>query len=306
MFRNSKNSRSLTVAGGRIEVEKTDSGWSLNGRFLANLNVMQTFLETVQKINVRYVPPHAAVPGMLQNLAAEGIRVDLFLSGGARKTYYIGGVTPDDRGTYAAMDGSDQPYVVHLPFFEGHLRSRYTTELDAWRDRTLFHFAPEDIESIAVEYPQYQMESFRLEKKAVGQYEVGPFYPTQPRFSKDLTKGKAEAYLLGFEKLIGEAVVNSEPKKDSILSRSVPFAKITVKTAKMGEQKATFYPLWPIDRDGNAVPPANTNPFFGQVERYHVLMEPSGDFCLAQHVVFGKTFARHGWFFQPHESGIKN
>ncbi len=286
-----------------LEKQK-DGSWRINGRHKARQTSANLLVETIRRVTVKYIPPNAAVPGMMNNLTTYGIRVDIFGQGAAEpmKTFYVGGVTPDDRGTYMIMEGSKQPYVTHIPSEESQLRPRFIIKEDDWRDRTVLEEKPEDVASISVEYPQFQGFSFNLNKVEAGRYEVKPFYPNQPAIQRPPTRGKPESYLLQYEKLVAEGFENDNRLRDSVL-RLVPFAAISVKKSDGSEEKVRFYPVYARDNDGNVVVPDNTVPFAGRIERYFAFKEPDGDFYTVQHVVFGKIFANYPWFFEPVGAG---
>ena len=63
---------------------------------------------------------------MVKSLASEGIKVELYDRKGEKiKAYYVGGATPDERGTYMIMENAEEPYVAHIPSWEGNLRFRF-------------------------------------------------------------------------------------------------------------------------------------------------------------------------------------
>jgi hypothetical protein len=57
----------------------------------------------------------------------------------------VGGITADEKGTIMLMEGSEKPYVVHIPSFVGQVRVRYLLGDDNWRDRAIFSEKPEKI-----------------------------------------------------------------------------------------------------------------------------------------------------------------
>ncbi len=284
-----------------------DKTWTINGRYKARQTSADLLVETIRRVTVKYIPPNAAVAGMNTNLASHGIRVDIFGRGDELlKTWYVGGVTPDDRGTYMIMEGSAQPYVTHIPSEESQLRPRFLLSEDDWRDRTVFAEKPEEIAGISVEYPQYQGLSYNLDKAGEGNYTVSPFSKNQIVAQKPQVRGKAESYLLMFEKLVAEGFENNNRLRDSVIAL-VPFASVTVKKTDGTTENVRFYPVYPHDNDGNLLVPESTVPFNGKVERYFAYKEPSKDFYLMQHIVIGKIFANYPWFFEPiGAGGMKN
>ena len=54
------------------------------------------------------------------------------------KTIYIGGETADQLGTYMMISGAKEPYIVHIPGFNGYLSSRFLCKKEAWRSKKIF------------------------------------------------------------------------------------------------------------------------------------------------------------------------
>ena len=277
--------------GRTATLERQNDRWVYNGQYPARPSAVQTLMETLTKLTVRALPVTAAEAPMIKSLATEGIKVELYdLAGKRLKCYYVGGVTNDEKGTYMMMEGSEHPFVTHVPSFIGQLRVRYMLGDENWRDRTVFAEKPESIQSIAVEYPQQKSESFRLEKVKEGEYTVTPFFSTTARQPGTPRKGLPEAYLLGFESLVAEGFETNHAARDSI-SALTPFAIITVKKIDGTEKKAQF---WPTEIGINGSTGKTV------VERYFV--QQDGDFLSVQDYVFGRVFRGYSFFFEgtPH------
>jgi hypothetical protein len=274
--------------GRTVLLERTPSGWMYNQQFPARETAIQVLLETLGKVKVYYIPPEAAEPTMIKSLAAEGIKVEVYGKDPQKplKVYYVGGVTADETGTYMMMEGSERPYVTHIGSMSGGLRVRFMMEPDDWKSRMVFEERPEDIQSIAVEYPQQKSESFRLEKTGEAQYAVSPFFSTTPVSKLPQRKGVAEAYLLGYEKLGAEGHETEYVLRDSFTAL-VPFAIVTLKKTDGTQKQVRF---WPSEQ----ITPRGTN----QVVNVRYLAECSwGPFVLVQHHVFGKIFRGYKNFF---------
>lgn len=264
-----------------------DGAWLYNGRYPARPTAIQTLLQTLTTVKVYYIPAEAAKNNIIKTLGAEGIKVEVYdRSGERRKVYYVGGVTNDESGTFMMMEGSNQPYVTHIPGFIGQLRARFFMGEDDWRDRTIFAERPENIQSIAVQYPQQKNESFKLEKTGEAQYEVRPYFTTTPASNKPQRKGLAEAYLLQYEKLGAEAYETRNRLRDSV-TNLVPFAIVELKKTDGTEKTVRFWPV-AVQRT------TDTHEIY--VERYFT--ETNGDFLLTQEAVFGPIFRGYSFFFE--------
>ena len=278
--------------GKTATLERKNGYWLYNGKFRARPTAMENLLETINQVNVLYIPPKAAEDPMVKSLATQGIKVEIYSTGGEKmKTYYVGGVTNDERGTYMIMDGAEQPYVVHLPTLVGQLRVRYMLGDDNWRDRTVFAEKPEDIQSVAIEYPQQKSESFRLEKTSASVYTISPMFSTTSPSKLPQKKGIAEGYLLQFEKLGAEGYETDNPLRDSVTAL-VPFAVVTLKKNDGTEKKARF---WPVSIQKR---PSTGEPF---VVRYFTELNQGESFVLTQDQVFGPIFRGYHFFFGESE-----
>ncbi len=268
-------------------LERKNDYWLYNGKARARATAVGTLMETLAKLNVKYIPPDAARDVMLKSLAAEGIKVEIYdKSGKLMKCYYVGGVTADEQGTFMMMDGAEQPYVVHIPSFIGQLRVRYMLGDDEWTDRTVFGEKPEKIQSVSIEYPKMKSESFQLEKVNDAEYAVKPFYNTTPVINRPLRKGVPEAYVLSFENLVAESFETNYPKRDSVTAL-VPFAIVTLKKTDGAEKQVRFWPVEVIQTPDNRE----------YVHRYFAEVDSSA-FMVIQERVFGPVFRGYDFFFE--------
>lgn len=277
-------------------LEKKGSEWLYNGQHKARPNAIENLLDAIQRVEIDHIPAKAAIKNIVRNLAGEGIKVELYESGDKPiKTYYIGSGTQDERGVYMIIEGFDQPFVCHIPGWEGNLRYRYNLRGDDWRDKTVFAEDPDNIQKVSIEYPKQKNRSFKLERKG-SSFDIRPFYEITPRFRLPYREGSAEAFLIGFESLVAEAFENETPAKDSV-RQIIPFSIITV-TNKQG--KTTQAKLFPILPDAVVTTDPKTGQWIGAdgatVERYFV-DHSSGDFMLIQDRVFRKVLRGYEFFF---------
>lgn len=280
--------------GETITLERVGDHWVYNGKWKARPTAIENLLDAVGRIQIKYKPAEAAVPNMIRDLAVEGIKVEVYQRSDAPvRTYYVGGSTPDERGTFVIREGYEQPYVAHIPGWEGNLRFRYNLQGDDWRDRAVFEEDPDKIVRVRVEYPKQRSLSFELEKQSEG-YIVRPFYPSTPRINAPLRAGSVEAFLVGFERLVAEGFEQNFPRQDSI-KQLLPFAVISVLNTSGAERQVKFYPIQP--RIVAPDPKAGQLPGSSAIERYFAATS-DGDFMLVQNRVFKKIFWGYPFFFE--------
>ena len=131
----------------------------------------------IRLVDIKYIPPKKAEEHIFWDIAANGVQVDIFdRSDKLMKSYFVGGANLDESGTHALMNGSKQPFVVHMPTMDGSIRARFTLTPDDWRDRHFVPFNSEDIESLEVEYHKQKSQSFKITRNE-DQLAVDAKYP---------------------------------------------------------------------------------------------------------------------------------
>lgn len=283
--------------GETYTMERTGQDWQLNGQWKASQNAMENLLEAITNIELQSVPPVAAIDGIAKEMAARGIKVEIYGKNGKKlKAYYIGGVTANAGGTYALMDGSEQPMIVHIQKMDGQIRTRYDLGGDSWRDRHVFSYKPEEINAVSVEYPQQRNKSFKLQRKGNG-WDVKPFYDNVTPINRPISDGRVEGFLVGFKGLMAESFSNHYAEKDSI-RQMVPFTVVSVTDTKGEVRMAAFYPTFRVDKE-------TSERRSDVVERYFADVN-TGDWMLVQHRVFEKVFWPYEAFFKDPGKAVKD
>ncbi len=273
---------------------KKGNTWWYNDQYEALPSATENLMRAFREMEIKYKPADAAVPNMIKDLAAQGIKVELYDDKAEKiKAFYVGGAPPDERGTYMILENAEQPYVVHLPTWEGNLRFRFTLTGDQWRDKTIFKETVEDIKTLAVEYPKQQNQSFKLMRSG-NQFELQPFYAFTPKITTVPVQGLIEAYLIGFKKVGAEAFENDNPRKDSVL-QTLPFCIISMEKVNGEKRIVQFFPIETTSSFFD--PKTNQQRQTPYVERYFADVSDKG-FMLVQHIVFSKLFWGYGFFFE--------
>ena len=284
--------------GKKTTLERKGKDWIYDGLFKTRPNVMERLLETVTQVEMYYTTPRAAEKNMLNNLATNGIKVEIYgKENNLMKAYYVGASTADGYGTFMIMEGAKEPFITHVPNFKGMLRGRFSKmREDDWRDRTIFGEEVDNIESVEVEYPRQKNKSFKLIRGDNG-FEVTPFNPASPKINRPVSQAKIEKYLLGFRSLMAEDFETNFPKRDSITAL-LPFAKIALKNKKGEGMAANFHPLIRRNDAGDILTKVNSEGLSTETTvRYYVNCSDES-FRLAQHRVFSPIFRGYDFFFE--------
>ncbi|RME98513.1 MAG: DUF4340 domain-containing protein, partial [Bacteroidetes bacterium] len=202
--------------GNTTTLTRTKNNWMYNGTYPARHDAVENLLDAISRIELAYVPPHSAVPQMVKSLATRGIKVEVYgKNDKLLKTYYIGGATSQEDGVYVIMEGSEQPYVAHIPDWAGNLRFRYNLVGDDWRSRQLFLVDPAQVQKVSIEYPKQKSKSFRLEKGA--EPAVIPYYPLASSAAADIDPAKIDQFLSRLDQVFMTRFFNYGQERDSIL-----------------------------------------------------------------------------------------
>lgn len=217
------------------------TGWTVNGD-PANENAMKNLLQAVTSLEIRSLPAPAAVPNLVRTLAGGGILVRLYNERGDKlRGYYIGGGTNDELGTAAIVEGSESPYIVHLPMWSGNVRHRFNLRGDEWRSKQLFAADPERVEELSIAYPRQESKGFTLRKEGDGRYTVAPLVPSAGPV-KTISAGAAERVLARFERYYISRYQNEDETGKAADRSRLPFASIRLQESGREAQVIDIYP----------------------------------------------------------------
>ncbi len=278
--------------GKTVDLKRLGIWWLINDKYKANPVVMESLLKTIFGLETQYRPTKEAAKTMVKNLATKSIKVEIYNTENKLiRVFYVGGVTPDESGTYMIMEGEDQPFVVGVKGKDGGIKVSFFTDEEKWRDKGIFRYSVSDIKTVTLEYPKLKNKSFKLEKNGDG-FNVFPFYDAIPKSKNKLNPGKVENYLFGYKKQIAEAFVNKYKGRDSLL-QILPFCVLNVEDIKGNKREIKLYPIIPTNKEGKMLlesgkplPP----------EKYYALVD-NRDLMLVQELVFGKLLWAYDYFF---------
>ena len=234
------------------------------------------------KVEIYQVVHRISLPG--------GIR--LFPREKLTKVYYVGGATPNNRGSYVLMEGSEEPFVVFLPGLRGFVTPRYMPIEKYWRDYTVIRRTLMEIRTVQIDIPEAPAESFIIHNStrsisflsAEGQ-PVRGFVDTLSLMN----------FLNGFRNLSFEVLLNDidAVRKDSILALP-PFVNITVTdTAGLTTVIKTFRK--PADPGATDL---NGKPLPYDMDRFYALINGGQDLVLAQFYVFDRVLRPKSFFLK--------
>jgi len=279
--------------GNTASLTRKGKSWMVNNRYRVNDAVMGSFMNTIYGLETQFRPPQAAINTMVKNLAAQSIKTEIYNDKNELiRSYYVGGVTPDESGTYMIMEGEEQPFIVGVKGKDGGIKVSYFTNEENWRDKAVFRIGVDQIKSVELEYPKLKNKSFKLVKTETG-YEVSPLNTSVPKIAKPLNKSRVEAFLVGFKSQVAEALYNNSSEKASII-QTLPFCIFNVEDVNGIKKNVKLYPLIKTNRDGRLILDENGNPL--PIEKYYAYVDDK-DFFIVQEGLFGKIMWAYDYFF---------
>ncbi len=285
-----------------------DLNWLLNDKYPARNDGIDMLLETFSQMRVREPVSIAGRNNVIKWLAAASIKVEiyqnkyrinlfnkikLFPHEKLTKVFYVGGETQDNRGTFMLIEGSSEPFVVHIPGFRGFLSPRFNARESEWRNHTIYDLKISEIGSVKVEYPTAQDSSFeitRIDKS----FKVKKLRDNKLISPYDTVK--VLDYMSGFTNINFEAFRNFLGKKviDSLTSQ--PIMTIISVTDISGKVNKIF-------TYKKMAEPGSIDEFTGKElifdrDRFYGLVNEGKDFVLLQYFVFDAILRTPEYFKQ--------
>ncbi len=198
--------------GREVVLRRQNDYWTVNDEYRARRDFVNLLLSTFRRMEVSAPVPEARMDYVLRSMTSSAIKCEIYQHGKLHKTYYVGGVTEDNTGTYMIMENSDRPFVIRIPGFSGYLTVRYNTSVDEWRERMIFNYAFNEIHKVKVEYPDEPHESFIAINNGNNQFDIKTIDNQSVDFSFDTLRLKE--FIARIRTVGLEAYVRAEVKQN--------------------------------------------------------------------------------------------
>jgi len=286
--------------GKSILLERTDSGWMLNKQYKALRSTLNTLLLTLAEQEALYPVNQNAYNNVIKSLSADGIKVILYnRSGKMFRTFYVGGSSVNQVGTNMLMEGADKPYVVQIQGFDGYLTPRYTTDIKAWRDRTVFNIPQEQIKSVSVRYPDHPLNSFVITQDDSNKITVTG--NNTIIHYQHLNMRRSNVYLKYFTNLNCEGYMNGIDGIDSVIKNTGKQSIVDITDIHGNDIHADIYWM-PINRRSKNLATSDADvPDIYDADRLYAVINNAKDTVMIQQFVFKKLFRKLYEFYEQDE-----
>jgi len=230
-----------------VVLERVNGRWVVGeGQWPVRHDAIEVLLETLSKVTLKHFVQKSAVDQVNQRMEVYGKWVEVYAGDQLVKQYIVGTETPDMLGTYYKMIGADLPFAVYIQGFNGYLTTRFFTEENLWRDRTIYGFAPKAIKSVEMSIPAVPSDGWMITRVRMGTDGTTLAEPAADAASWALVGGEFEplevanplslmTVVASIETLKYEGAIipsdNIWEKKDSIFS-AAPAFELYVHTTK--------------------------------------------------------------------------
>lgn len=277
--------------------------WMVNKKYPA-MPVQILNILTCMKMQTAHAPvgekEHDRVIKLLAGLST---KVEVYNREGQKiRSFYVAGQGANYHGSYMILEHAQQPYLVEIVGFQGYLTPRYTTDLNDWRSREVFHVLADSIKSISVQYPSEMLNSFTINNSG-----ASPQLEYDPQLKAIFTQmnmTRVKSYLDFFKEINAESFLNGVEGMDSTIRKSKLRCTMTL-TKKSGV--TTTLDIYWIDinkyrKDLSDQTTSDSTKRPMNVDRLYAVNQTSHDTILIQARTFEPLFRRSYEFYQAEDA----
>ena len=164
-------------SGNQIEIDRGTEQWTINNQYKVWDRQIEYTLGVMKDIRVKSSVSEQKMNYVIKNIATSGVKVELFNKDGKVKSYYLGGNTPDHKGTYMIMEGSETAYILHIPDRNpGILNPKYGIEgtsvnENIWRQPIVIDYSENTIQQLYVQDIKQKDQSFKIDFQNIRLYD---------------------------------------------------------------------------------------------------------------------------------------
>lgn len=281
--------------GHKITLQRKANGWLVNDKYPCRPDAISLLLYTMKMVDVKSPVSKTAKEGVIKLMSAKSVKVEIYNGDDLIKQYYVGHENQLNDGTYMLLtdinsgENFEDPFLTHIPGFNGFLSSRYFTDESDWRSHLVLNYIPPNLKTIKVEHLEHPDSSFTIQIKSTTSFELLK-NNGQPLVFDEL---KMKQYLAYFQNVSFEKSLTKFNKRlsDSLL-HVIPFIKLTVTNTK-DETKVFNFLHKSTSPELNKKYGIN---YTYDPDRFFLRFDADQEIALVQFYVFGKILPTYGYF----------
>jgi hypothetical protein len=164
--------------GNKVLLTKTSEGWMVDNHKLAAPYKINDLLSTLTAVRVAQQISKAGHQTIIERLAVSSTKVEIyetkplfklfkypfFTRERLLKVYYFGDATPTNLGSYALVEGLDEPYVIYKPGFRGYISPIFSPNPNDWYSQRVFNTKLTRIQNASFVDLETPENSFHVQK----------------------------------------------------------------------------------------------------------------------------------------------
>ena len=266
-----------------------DNEWWVNEEYPAFQPNIDLFLnKTINRIEVKGPVAQTARDHVIRTMVTDAIKVDIYSKERIIRSYYVGSYTPDMRGTYMHVEGSDIPFIAYIPGFDGYITPKFNLNKMEWYSRSIFDYEPEEIKEISLIHHADSASSFKLSK-------IDGKFSFLDSTNTAINQQAAKSYfaLFKFKNFEGFADYLHQAQKDSIKNTQ---AVMTLEVKDVYGNTRTLKAFTKGSSTNNTLRDKHGNLLTYDQERYFATFTGFPQLVTIQEYTFGKLFAKRSDF----------
>jgi hypothetical protein len=304
-YRDTASITSIFIAdkeGSRSEVRRTPKGWIVNNKYACRGEAILNLLEVIRNVEVKMPVPRPSRESVIRIMAAASLKVEIYAGDELVRQYYVGHETADGEGSFMLLSDPEtgrnypDPYVCHIPGFNGYLQPRYIAKEQEWRDRMVINYIPPQIASVEMVHTGQPDSSFVIELVDNNSFVVKDGRGRPLDFDQDRVK----QYLGGLQNVSYEALITGmNPRLLDSLEKVVPFSKLIVSGRSFRKEVYSFYRKKFL---GDMNPELGVT-FDHDPDRLYMRFNEGREWAICQYFVFGRILQNSSWLLR--EQSVK-
>lgn len=280
----------------QVTLTNTENGWKVNGKYDARLDAMKNLMDAITRVKFRNNVPAKQQETIFKNLITKHVKVEVYENGKPSKFYFVGGASPDGKGTYMLRqdpesgDNYSEAVITHIPGFEGYLTPRFITQEHLWRNRVVFQYGKDELKEIQVNYPNAPENGFTIKHDGGNTFS---FIDWQGNNVATYDTLKLKEYMLHYKSISYEAMATEKAQgiADSLANATPAYTiKCIDKDGKINEiiahRRKPLKPEYGIDGELLEY----------DTDRMYAFINGQKDLFVIQYFVFDKLTVPYLWF----------
>jgi hypothetical protein len=281
--------------GKLLTLDRVKGTWMVNNTYKARPDIMETLLRTIASVEVKSPVSKLSRENVIKVLASKSVKVEIYNNGNKVKQFYVGHTTQDHLGTYMLLTNPEtdenysEPFITHIPGFEGFLNTRFITDELDWRDRLVMSIRPPQIKYIKMDLHEISDSSYIIDLISMQRFTIKTLKGKNVPFEED----KIKQFIAYFLNINCENVLDEKSNLvDSLSKKALPFATITITDRDSKTQSIQLF---------HKQPNVSKNEQYGidykyDPDRLYIKYNYNKSYGLGQYYVFGKILQTYGYF----------